>query len=68
MSVSDLEGNDMELMMTSTGEFSFNVSTSILPFTNYSFSVQACNVIGCSNFDDGIPSEAITTAEDGEWI
>ena len=66
--VSDLEGSGMELMMTRTGEFSFNISIGILPFTRYSFSVQACNEIGCSMFENGIPSKVITTAEDGECM
>ncbi len=42
----------------------FNISTGISPYTNYSFTVQACNMIGCSEF--GMPSQEIRTDQDGE--
>ncbi len=53
-------------LMSSGGELMFNISMQgvIIPYTNYSFTVDACNEIGCSNQSD--PSPVIRTLEDGE--
>ncbi|KAL5487215.1 hypothetical protein EMCRGX_G019791 [Ephydatia muelleri] len=32
---------------TQTGQYFYNISSGIAPFTNYSFTVQACNQLGC---------------------
>ncbi len=53
-------------LMSSAGELMYNVSMQgvILPYTNYSFTVDACNDIGCSNQSD--PSPIVTTDQDGK--
>ena len=53
-------------LMTSEGRFMYNISDMavILPFSNYSFTVVSCNVIGCS--DQSAPSAVIETAEDSK--
>ena len=53
-------------LMSSAGELMYNVSMQgvILPYTNYSFTVDACNNIGCSNQSD--PSPVVTTDQDGK--
>ncbi len=43
-----------------------NISTGIFPYTIYSFTVQACNVMGCG--DLGEPSPEIRTEQDSEWV
>ena len=43
------------------GFYRYNISTGILAFTNYSFAVQSCNELGCSEFSDA--SEEIRTDE-----
>ncbi len=52
-------------LMSSAGELTYNVSMQgvILPYTNYSFTVDACNDIGCSNQSD--PSSVVMTDQDG---
>ena len=52
-------------LMSSVGELMYNVSMQgvILPYTNYSFTVDACNDIGCSNQSD--PSPVATTLQEG---
>ena len=54
-------------LMTSEGRFMYNISeiAVILPFTNYSFTVVSCNVIGCSNQSE--PSVVIETAQDSKF-
>ena len=32
---------------TQNGQYLYNISSDIAPFSNYSFTVQACNLIGC---------------------
>ncbi len=53
-------------LMSSAGELTYNVSMQgvILPYTNYSFTVDTCNNIGCSNQSD--PSPVVTTDQDGK--
>ena len=53
-------------IMSSAGELLYNTSMQgvILPYTNYSFTVDACNNIGCSNQSD--PSPVITSHQDGK--
>ena len=43
---------------TSSSSFMFNISSGIFPFTNYSFTVSACNDQGCS--DNGVPVSVMT--------
>ncbi len=52
-------------LMNSRGELMFNISMQgvINPYTNYSFTVDACSDIGCSNQSE--PSSVIRTNEDG---
>ncbi len=61
--ISTLNSGDM---MSSAGELMYNVSMQgvILPYTNYSFTVDACNDIGCSNQSDLSP--VVTSDQDGE--
>ena len=53
-------------LMTSEGRFMYNISDMdvILPFTNYSFTVVSCNVIGCSNQSE--PSAVIETDQESK--
>ena len=53
-------------LMSSAGELLYNISMQgiILPYTNYSFTVDACNDIGCSNQSD--PSPVVTSDQDGK--
>ncbi len=53
-------------LMSSAGEFMYNISMQgvIVPYTNYSFTVDACNDIGCSNSSN--PSLVVRTNEDGK--
>ncbi len=53
-------------LMNSAGELMYNVSMQgvILPYTNYSFTVDACNDIGCSNQSD--PSSVVTSDQGGK--
>ena len=46
------------------GNFMYNVTTDILPFTNFNFTVQACNVLGCGNVSQ--PSPTVMTLPDGK--
>ena len=52
-------------LMFRDGNFMYNVTTDILPFTNYNFTVRACNVLGCGNISQ--PSPTVMTLPDGEW-
>ncbi len=54
------------MIVVAVDVFGFNISIGIFPYTNYSFTVQACNMIGCSEF--GMPSQEIRTDQDGEWV
>ena len=36
-------------LMFRNGSFRYNISEDIIPFNNYQFAVQACNVLGCGN-------------------
>ncbi len=61
--ISTLNPSDL---MSSAEELLYNVSMQgvILPYTNYSFTVDACNDIGCSNQSD--PSPVVTTDQDSK--
>ena len=52
---------DVDVPMFVDGFYRYNVSGGILAFTNYSFAVQSCNELGCSDFSDA--SEQIRTNE-----
>ena len=54
-------------LMTFEGRFMYNITDMdvILPFTNYSFTVVSCNVIGCSTQSE--PSVVIETAQDSKF-
>ncbi len=54
-------------LMTRGRSFMFNISREgvILPFTQYTFMVVSCNVIGCS--DQSMPSEVVQTDQDSEY-
>ena len=51
-------------LMFRDGNFMYNVTAGILPFTNYNFTVRACNVLGCGNVSQ--PSPTIMTLSDGK--
>ena len=55
-------------LMRDGGSFMFNVTDQsvVLPFIQYSFRVDACNEIGCS--DQSVPSGMIRTNEDSESV
>ena len=55
-------------LMRDGGSFRFNITDQsvVFPFIQYSFRVDACNEIGCSEQSD--PSEVIRTNEDSESI
>ena len=57
---------EAEALMRDGGSFRFNITDQsvVLPFIQYSFSVNTCNEIGCS--DQSVPSEVIRTNEDSE--
>ena len=59
---------DPEALMRDGGSFRFNITDQsvVFPFFQYSFRVDACNEIGCSEQSD--PSEVIRTNEDSESI
>ena len=43
-------------LMFRDGNFMYNVTTGILPFTNYNFNVRACNLLGCGNASETSPT------------
>ena len=51
-------------LMFCDGNFMYNVTTGILPFTNYNFNVQACNLLGCGNPSQ--PSPTVMSLPDGK--
>jgi len=51
-------------LMSRDGNFMYNVTTGILPFTNYNFNVQACNLLGCGNPSQ--PSPTVMSLPDGK--
>ena len=51
-------------LMFHDGNFMYNVTTDILPFMRYGYSVQACNVLGCSNVSQ--PSPTVMTLPDSK--
>ena len=51
-------------LMFRDGNFMYNVTTGILPFTNYNFTVRACNVLGCGNVSQTSPT--VMTLPDGK--
>ena len=57
-----VETLNIDVLMFVDGFYRYNISTDILPFTSYSFAVQSCNELGCSEFSDA--SEEIQTDED----
>ena len=50
-------------LMFRNGSFRYNISEDIIPFNNYQFAVQACNVLGCGNVSS--PSPTAMTLPDG---
>ena len=50
---------DVEVLMFVEGFFHFNITAGILAFTRYSFAVEACNELGCSEMSAA--SEQIQT-------
>ena len=65
MQVENLTASDL---MTTGQSFMFNISREgvILPFTQYTFMVVSCNVIGCSN--QSMPSEIVQINEDSKYL
>ena len=53
-------------LMFRDGNFMYNVTAGILPFTNYNFNVQACNLLGCGNESQTSPTAM--TLSDGKWV
>ncbi len=55
-------------LTSSAGELMYNISMQgvIVPYTNYSFTVDACNDIVCSHPSN--PSSVVRTNEDGERV
>ena len=51
-------------LMFRDGNFMYNVTAGILPFTNYNFNVRACNVLGCGNVSQ--PSPTVMSLPDGK--
>ena len=51
-------------LMFRDDNFMYNVTTDVLPFTNYNFTVQVCNVLGCGNVSQ--PSPTVMTLPDGK--
>ena len=51
-------------LMFRDDNFMYNVTTDVLPFTNYNFTVRACNVLGCGNVSQ--PSPTVMTLPDGK--
>ena len=51
-------------LMFHDGNFMYNVTGGILPFTNYGFIVQACNILGCGNVSQS--SSTAMTLPDGK--
>lgn len=47
---------------------SFNITIGIIPYTKYVFVVEACNTLGCSSRDAGVPSTPIRTEPDGQLL
>ena len=62
MSLGTLQASNL---MFRDGNFMYNVTTDILPFTNYNFTVRTCNVLGCGNVSQ--PSPTVMTLSDGKW-
>ena len=53
-----------DVMARGSGGVMYNVSSSVSPFTQYSFRVESCNVIGCS--DQSQDSDIRLTSQDGK--
>ena len=53
-------------LMFRNGSFRYNISEAIIPFNNYQFVVQACNVLGCGNVSSSSPTAM--TLPDSKWI
>jgi len=53
-------------LMFRNGNFRYNILEAIIPFNNYQFTVQACNVLGCGNVSS--PSPTAMTLPDSKWI
>ena len=43
-------------LMFRDGSFRYNISEGVIPFNNYRFAVQACNVLGCGNVSSPSPT------------
>jgi len=51
-------------LMFHNGTFRYNISEDIIPFSNYRFKIQACNVLGCGNVS--APSPIAMTLPDSK--
>ena len=53
-------------LMFRDGSFRYNISEDIVPFNNYRFAVQACNVLGCGNVSS-TSAIAMTLPDDSKF-
>ena len=51
---------------SSIGQYLYNISTGIAPFTNYSFTTQACNLLGCGQ--NGSLALVFTLQDSKLWV
>ena len=56
---------NIDSLVGMNGRFTYNVSDGLLSSTRYTFAVQMCNRLGCSNLD-ATPSVTVTTLESGQ--
>ena len=63
VSLSTLQASNL---MFRDGNYMYNVTAGILPFTNYNFNVRACNLLGCGNFSQTSPT--VMSLPDGKWV
>ena len=60
---------DPSQLTVASGVYSFVIAETILPFRSYSFNVEACNAIGCS--EQSAATEVVLTEQDSElshWL
>ena len=57
---------DPSQLTVTSGVYSFVIADTILPFRSYSFNVDACNAIGCS--EQSTATEIVITLQDSELI
>ena len=48
-----------------TVDMMFNITSGIIPYTKYTFVVEACNSLGCSDRTGGVASSPIRTNTSG---